>query len=197
MTILIRTDYDVIFRAIAVFFEGRGYPIQKINKHTIPHPFSCLILDNPLPAELKTYAQDPVIVLSEEGQKLSTSCIALEKPLKLEDLFQQCIKLIKNNDQQGFEIGPYIIFPKTRLAVHRQTGIQYPLTEKESAILSILYNAKEMLPRETILENVWGYQSDVDTHTLETHIYKLRKKLFPQNPEEFLITYPRGYGLKI
>ena len=72
------------------------------------------------------------------------------------------------------------------------------LTEKENNILKFLYkNLGNTVSRETLLHEVWGYNSKVTTHTLETHIYRLRQK-FEDDPSNacFLITEPGGYKLR-
>ncbi len=200
MTIFIHTQSDVIFNAIESFFKEKEQHCQRSDASKPPQDFSCLVLDAPCLSTLKEYKKtphSPVIVLVDSGSMLTSAFTFLEKPLKLEELFQHCIKLSNSNGQKAFSMGPYTLFPKTRYALHTITGVQCSLTEKEIAILEVLYQAKETVSKEAILENVWGYQSDIDTHTLETHIYKLRKKLFAENEEEFILTYPRGYRLKV
>ena len=75
-------------------------------------------------------------------------------------------------------------------------GRQVRLTEKESAILEFLYRAGRAIGRDTLLGEVWGYNSDVATHTLETYVYRLRRKIErdPANAE-ILVTEPGGYRL--
>jgi DNA-binding response OmpR family regulator len=71
------------------------------------------------------------------------------------------------------------------------------LTEKETAILKYLYRAGEKtIGRAILLNEVWGYNSGVTTHTLETHVYRLRQKI-ERDPAkaEILITEPGGYRL--
>jgi DNA-binding response OmpR family regulator len=71
------------------------------------------------------------------------------------------------------------------------------LTEKETAILKYLYRAGDKaIGRETLLGEVWGYNAGVTTHTLETHIYRLRQKI-ERNPTqaEIIVTEPGGYRL--
>ena len=137
------------------------------------------------------------MVLVDQNYPLKGSFVFIEKPLSMALLFKTCIKISKSKGQPILSIGPYTIFPKERFALHKETGTHYPLTEKEIAILDILYQSSETISREAILNYVCGYQKNIDTHTLETHIYKLRKKLFSKNTEEFLITSPRGYRLKV
>ena len=71
------------------------------------------------------------------------------------------------------------------------------LTEKETAILKYLYRAGDkVVGREVLLDDVWGYNTEVDTHTLETHIYRLRQKI-EEDPSRavLLVTESGGYRL--
>jgi DNA-binding response OmpR family regulator len=72
------------------------------------------------------------------------------------------------------------------------------LTEKETAILRYLYRAgRKAVPREVLLQEVWGYNSAVTTHTLETHVYRLRQKIEPDPANSrLLMTDPGGYRLE-
>jgi DNA-binding response OmpR family regulator len=73
------------------------------------------------------------------------------------------------------------------------------LTEKETNILKFLYSASEgVVPRDTLLHEVWGYNAGVTTHTLETHIYRLRQKIEadPSNAS-LLVTEGGGYRLAV
>ncbi|MDD9329935.1 MAG: helix-turn-helix domain-containing protein, partial [Bartonella sp.] len=73
------------------------------------------------------------------------------------------------------------------------------LTEKEAAILKCLYETRnQIVNRETLLEHVWGYNANIITHTLETHIYRLRKKI-EKDPSKakILVTDHNGYRLNL
>ncbi len=76
-----------------------------------------------------------------------------------------------------FTIGPYTFRPSSKLLISPK-GSKVRLTEKETAILRYLYRAGQRpVSRETLLQEVWGYNSGVTTHTLETHVYRLRQKV--------------------
>ncbi len=76
-----------------------------------------------------------------------------------------------------FTIGPYTFRPSAKLLVAPQ-GSKLKLTEKETAILRFLYRANaKVVTRDVLLTEVWGYNANVTTHTLETHIYRLRQKI--------------------
>jgi len=95
-----------------------------------------------------------------------------------------------------FTIGPYSFRPSSKLLIGPKGG-KVRLTEKETAILRYLYRAGQRpISRETLLQEVWGYNSGVTTHTLETHVYRLRQKVEKDaaNPA-ILITDAGGYKL--
>ena len=75
-------------------------------------------------------------------------------------------------------------------------GKKIRLTEKETNILKFLYRSGDTVPRETLLHEVWGYNPAVTTHTLETHIYRLRQKIESSPGQaQILITESGGYRL--
>ena len=95
-----------------------------------------------------------------------------------------------------FAIGPYTFRPSSKLLMNPK-GSKVRLTEKETAILRYLYRAgQKAVSRETLLQEVWGYNSGVTTHTLETHVYRLRQKVEKDaaNPA-ILVTDAGGYKL--
>jgi DNA-binding response OmpR family regulator len=95
-----------------------------------------------------------------------------------------------------FTIGPYTFQPSSKLLVGPK-GNKVRLTEKETAILRFLYRAGlRPISREVLLQEVWGYNSGVTTHTLETHIYRLRQKIEKDAATpEILVTEAGGYKL--
>jgi DNA-binding response OmpR family regulator len=95
-----------------------------------------------------------------------------------------------------FAIGPYTFRPSSKLLIN-PSGNKVRLTEKETAILRYLYRAgQKPVARDVLLQEVWGYNSGVTTHTLETHIYRLRQKVEKDaaNPA-ILVTDAGGYKL--
>jgi len=95
-----------------------------------------------------------------------------------------------------FNIGPYMFRPSSKLLLTPK-GSKVRLTEKETAILRYLYRAgQKPVSRETLLQEVWGYNSGVTTHTLETHIYRLRQKVEKDAAApQILVTEAGGYKL--
>jgi len=95
-----------------------------------------------------------------------------------------------------FSIGPYTFRPSSKLLINPK-GNKVRLTEKETAILRYLYRAGQRpVSREVLLQEVWGYNSGVTTHTLETHIYRLRQKVEKDAATPgILVTEAGGYKL--
>lgn len=102
----------------------------------------------------------------------------------------------ENSEDATFTVGRFTFKPASKLLADEQGG-KVRLTEKETSILRFLYRSGDKpVSREVLLHEVWGYNSGVTTHTLETHIYRLRQKI-EQNPSnaELLITEAGGYKL--
>ena len=122
------------------------------------------------------------------------------KPFKLGVLLARLRAQLRQHEQSEdavFTIGPYTFRPSAKLLVHGETKKKIRLTEKETAILKYLYRTgNKVVGRDTLLGEVWGYNASVTTHTLETHVYRLRQKIErdPSNAE-ILVTEPGGYRL--
>tara|TARA_R110002020_G_scaffold134518_5_gene300134 strand:+ start:1731 stop:2444 length:714 start_codon:yes stop_codon:yes gene_type:complete len=148
----------------------------------------------------------PVIMLTaQEGD--SDTILGLEagandyvtKPFKFAVLLARIrahLRQYEQSEDATFAIGRYSFRPSAKLLVDER-GSKVRLTEKETAILKYLYRAGEKpVTRDVLLHEVWGYNSGVTTHTLETHIYRLRQKI-ERDPSsaELLVTEGGGYKL--
>jgi len=102
----------------------------------------------------------------------------------------------ETNEEAVFQVGPYLFRPAQKSLTGDQ-GAKIRLTEKEAAILKFLYRAgASVVSRDTLLHEVWGYNSGVTTHTLETHIYRLRQKIEPDPAgQRLIVTDAGGYRL--
>ncbi len=95
-----------------------------------------------------------------------------------------------------FQIGKYTFRPANKMLMDAR-GAKLRLTEKEAAILRFLHRAeRQSVARETLLREVWGYNANVTTHTLETHIYRLRQKI-EDNPADAQLLVTDGGGYKL
>lgn len=102
----------------------------------------------------------------------------------------------ESSEDATFTVGPYTFKPGQKLLT-LENGQKIRLTEKEAAIIRYLYRAdQKVVTRDVLLEEVWGYNSGVTTHTLETHVYRLRQKIErdPSNAE-ILVTENGGYKI--
>jgi len=122
------------------------------------------------------------------------------KPFRLGELMARIRVQLRQHEASEdavFAIGPYSFQPGRKLLVDPAGRKKVRLTEKEAAILRFLYRAGESpVSRETLLGEVWGYNAGVNTHTLETHIYRLRQKM-ERDPANavILVTAAGGYRL--
>ncbi|MBT3305110.1 MAG: response regulator transcription factor [Alphaproteobacteria bacterium] len=124
----------------------------------------------------------------------------ITKPFRLGVLLARLrahIRQHERSDDAVFTIGPYTFQPSNKLLVNNEDEKKVRLTDKETAILKHLYRSgAKVVSREVLLDEVWGYNASVTTHTLETHVYRLRQKIEadPSNAL-ILITEPGGYRL--
>jgi DNA-binding response OmpR family regulator len=107
------------------------------------------------------------------------------------------IRQHERSDDAVFGIGPYIFKPSAKLLVNDHTRKKIRLTDKETAILKYLYRSgSKVISRDVLLDEVWGYNAGVTTHTLETHVYRLRQKIEADpSRAQILVTESGGYRL--
>ncbi len=101
------------------------------------------------------------------------------------------------SEDASFVIGPYQFKPGEKTLIHRDSQELIRLTEKETAILKYLKRSDgNPVSRDVLLDEVWGYNAAVTTHTLETHVYRLRQKIEP-NPSSATILVTEGGGYRL
>ncbi len=155
----------------------------------------------------KAGVKSPIIMLTAQDSDADT-ILGLDagandyvtKPFKVAVLLARMRAQLRQHEQSDdavFSIGPYAFKPAAKLMVDEGKNRKIRLTEKETAILKYLYRAGDrMVKRETLLNEVWGYNAGVTTHTLETHVYRLRQKIEPDpSRAEILVTDTGGYRL--
>jgi DNA-binding response OmpR family regulator len=124
----------------------------------------------------------------------------IAKPFRLAELLARLraqLRQFENSEDAVFTIGPYTFRPSAKLLQEPVRNRRIRLTEKEAAILKFLYRAgTRSVARQVLLNEVWGYNAAVTTHTLETHIYRLRQKIEPDpSNARLLVTEGGGYRL--
>jgi len=178
--------------------------------------FDAIILDVSLPdgdgrdfcTRLRRQGQKmPVIMLT--GSDAETDVVRgldsgandyVAKPFRLNELLARLraqLRIFENSEDAVFSIGPYTFRPSVKLLQDTARNRRIRLTEKEAAILKFLYRAgTRAVARQVLLNEVWGYNAAVTTHTLETHIYRLRQKIEPDPANaRLLVTEGGGYRL--
>jgi DNA-binding response OmpR family regulator len=126
----------------------------------------------------------------------------VSKPVRIGVLLARLRAQLRQHEQSEgavFTVGPYTFHPSAKMLQNEEENIKIRLTEKETAILKFLYRAgNKPTGRDILLNEVWSYNSGVTTHTLETHIYRLRQKI-EENPSEarILVTEQGGYRLAL
>ncbi len=186
----------------------------KIRQHE--QRFDAIILDVGLPdgdgrdlcaALRKSGMRMPIIMLTgsdEESDVVrgleSGANDYIAKPFRLNELLARLraqLRIFENSEDAVFTIGPYTFRPSAKLLQEPLRNRRIRLTEKEAAILKFLYRAgTKPVARQILLNEVWGYNAAVTTHTLETHIYRLRQKIEPDPANaRLLVTEGGGYRL--
>ena len=148
----------------------------------------------------------PIIMLTGHGTN-SDTILGLEsgaddyvtKPFRFAVLLARIRAQLRQHEASEdaiFTIGPYTFRPRSKLLLNPK-GNKVHLTERETSILRYLYRADQRpVSRQTLLQEVWGYNSGVTTHTLETHIYRLRQKMEKDaTAPAILVTEAGGYKL--
>ena len=205
---------DQLQEEFFVVEAARGAEALKLAKASI---YELIILDAGLPdmngldvCKLMRRAgiNAPVIMLTGADTEADT-VLGLDwgandyvtKPFKMGLLLARIHAQLRQYDRSEgaiLTIGPYTFRPAAKIIIDTENGDRkIRLTEKETAILKYLFRAGEtVIGRDVLLNEVWGYDSGVTTHTLETHVYRLRQKIErdPSNAE-ILITEPGGYRL--
>ncbi len=125
----------------------------------------------------------------------------VSKPFKFGVLLARVRAHLRSHEQSEdavFKVGPYEFRPAVKMLVTPEEK-KIRLTEKETSILKFLYRAGgKPVTRDVLLDEVWGYNSGVTTHTLETHVYRLRQKIEPDpSNASILLTESGGYRLSL
>ena len=155
----------------------------------------------------KSGVKCPVIMLTAADSDADTilrsefvtnDCVT--KPFKFAVLLARIRSHLRQHelsDDAVYSIGPYIFRPSAKLLLQGESNEKVRLTEKETSILKYLIgNGGKAVSRDVLLNEVWGYNAGVTTHTLETHIYRLRQKIESDpSSAEILVTEPGGYRL--
>ena len=140
---------------------------------------------------------DYLVITKKKLSNLKKQIIIGKFPININDLIQILnINFLKSKfiEQSKIDLGRYNLDLNSRILNQNEKELE--LTEKESSILIFLKQSKDPVKIDQLQEKVWGYNSELETHTVETHVYRLRKKIndkFYDN--EFIISDKKGYFL--
>ena len=140
---------------------------------------------------------DYLVITKKKLSNLKKQIIIDKSPININDLIQTLnINFLKSKfiEQSKIDLGRYNLDLNSRILNQNEKELE--LTEKESSILIFLKQSKDPVKIDQLQEKVWGYNSELETHTVETHVYRLRKKIndkFCDN--EFIISDKNGYFL--
>ena len=167
--------------------------------------FDIALLDGKkfLEAFRQNHTKVPALILepsdSEEYTE-NTLDMFIYKPIVLSGLFNQIqsgINVFENSTEGFLRFGEYELHPADKEILNLKTGDIEKLTEREVSIIQYLYKSKNKIVGKTeLLENVWEYNADVSTHTIETHIYRLRKKV-EKTQENAPLIYAEDGGYRL
>jgi|TARA_B100000795_G_scaffold138628_1_gene103599 DNA-binding response OmpR family regulator len=142
----------------------------------------------------------PILYLVKHKSAINSKLVYTEMsllPLRLSEFLTKITKLItssKFNSNSSLMINEYIIDKNERKLKRNNSSIT--ITEREIQLIELLFNEKKPLSKNFILKRVWKYSDDADTHTIETHIYRLRKKILNKfNDENFITNSQAGYSI--
>ena len=116
-------------------------------------------------------------------------------PTSLDDLTNRITNIItafKFSNNSALKINKYILDKNEKKLIKENNYVS--ITEKEVQLIELLFNEKKPLTKNYILKKIWNYSDNADTHTVETHIYRLRKKIYTKfNDDKFILSFEKGY----
>ena len=157
-----------------------------------------LLRNNEMLNFIKKIDHKPILILRTSTQpSIKHFKDNLPLPITLSDLKNKIIKIISS---YNFKLNSTILIKKYFLDKNEKklikNNIFISLTEREVKLIELFFNEKKSLTKNYILKKIWNYSDNADTHTVETHIYRLRKKIYTKfNDEKFILNSEKGYTI--
>ena len=150
------------------------------------------------------HVKSPIVLLEKNIESLTESgdlVFLMEKPFRFNEFLnnlRSCINKFENSSDAYLTFNNYELHPAAKEILNLRNNELIKLTEKEVAVIKYLYKAKDKIVSKTdLLQDVWDYNAEVSTHTIETHIYRLRQKVEHDDVDaQLIITENGGYKLK-
>ena len=175
---------NVLFSVLNEIKENFNFEVLKANKKE---------LDN----HINAYQNDFILVSKFKVGNFQNQLTLNNKPIKIDKLIEQInLKFLKEkfNFQSDFSVGSYKLNLNSREMIKDKKSID--LTEREINLIIFLKKISKPVKIDKIQKEVWEYGADLETHTVETHIYRLRKKIKEKfNDENFIVSSKKGYSL--
>ena len=154
------------------------------------------ILDKDNLSVINQICNKPILLLETLANIKKCKCNdKILLPTSLADFTNKVIKIItafKFSINSALKIKKYILDKNEKKLI--KDNIYIYLTEREVQLIELLFNEKRSLTKNYILKKIWNYSENSDTHTVETHIYRLRKKIYTKfNDEKFILNFDKGY----
>ena len=166
--------------------------------------FDAVIIDQlqDFPQSIIESRNIPLVYLGSDSDNIPESAIIINKPCKLESLLDSilsCVNFSSRGANAIISFGDYTLDSFHKQLLNDKNGSATKLTEREVAIISYLYKTKgKTVSKSELLSEVWEYNPEATTHTVETHIYRLRQKIDADNRgENPIITEENGYSLQV
>ena len=181
---LIIYDYNQLFNIMNELKKELNLEIIEISKDNLPN----LLIEN---------NENSLIVTQKNSTELQNLIIINNLPIYISKLLEKLnIEFLKKkfNQQSEINIGEYKINLNSRELMSNKKKVK--LTEKESNIILYLSKSKKSISIDELQSKVWRYQSKLETHTVETHVYRLRKKILKVfEDKNFIISKKNGYQI--
>ena len=181
---LIIYEYDSLFNILDEIKENLNFELIKANKNDFQNSKFNLMSD--------------FLVISKENlDKIDNQIILQDLPIKINKIIEFInIQFLKNkfNLQSNINIGLYRLNLNSRKII--KNDINLDLTERETNLIIYLSKSKLPVKINELQKEVWEYSSELETHTVETHIYRLRKKIKDKfGDENFILSLKNGYKI--
>ena len=187
---------------IKSFFTFKINPIQNNTKSLNNEKYDAIIMESGFEKNiLQNEINVPKVLIQHEkqkkGQDLDSFDLVFKMPINIIKFNQLIVNLCKKNEFEKnslIKINDYILDKNQRIL--KKGSITLKITEREIDFIEKLNSSKQPLNKNFILKNIWSYSSETDTHTIETHIYRLRQKIksnFEDN--DFIKHTDKGYSI--
>ena len=178
-------QYDILFEILEEVKDKFNFDIIKVDKENL----------NQIKNDLK---EDFLLISKSPLHDYKNAFLINDKPIKIEKLLEQInLKFLKSkfSSQSDIEVGFYKLNLNSR-EISKETKV-IQLTEREMNLILFLKNSKKPVKIEKLQRDVWDYNSELETHTVETHIYRLRKKIKDTFEDgNFIISSKDGYVIE-